>query len=178
MGRSGRRNARPSEVPEEKEEEKKMTSDTMTTTEGTQEEPVKYCTNLRASVETDINENPRAFVNSREWKKIMNGDPVEINPSVGHGLKIMTVDEWSCRWKRNDDFPDCLACGSLNTKEHHFIQTWCRGNRKWESETLCLDCHNFSWRSYQDPEFTTPSQHEKERWNEMLSANKALGVEN
>merc|ERR1712017_54767 len=85
MGRSGRRNARPSEVPEEKEEEKKMTSDTMTTTEGTQEEPVKYCTNLRASVETDINENPRAFVHSREWKKIMNGDPVEINPSVGHG---------------------------------------------------------------------------------------------
>jgi len=94
----------------------------MTTTEGTQEEPVKYCTNLRASVETEINENPRAFVHSREWKKIMNGDPVEINPSVGHGLKIMTVDEWSCRWKRNEDFPDCLACGSLNTKEHHFIQ--------------------------------------------------------
>ena len=47
---------------------------------------------------------------------------MEINPSVGHGLKIMTVDEWSCRWKRNEDFPDCLACGSLNTKEHHFIQ--------------------------------------------------------
>lgn len=45
----------------------------MTTTEGTQEEPVKYCTNLRASVETEINENPRAFVHSREWKKIMNG---------------------------------------------------------------------------------------------------------
>merc|ERR1712164_102860 len=77
MGEAERRNARPSEVPEEKEEEKKMTSDTMTTTEGTQEEPVKYCTNLRASVETDINENPRAFVHSREWKKIMNGDPVD-----------------------------------------------------------------------------------------------------
>merc|ERR1712144_184546 len=116
-----------------RERRKKMTSDTMTTTEGTQEEPVKYCTNLRASVETEINENPRAFVHSREWKK------------------IMTVDEWSCRWKRNEDFPDCLACGSLNTKEHHFIQTWCRGQRKWESETLCLDCHNFSWRSYCDP---------------------------
>jgi hypothetical protein len=29
----------------------------------------------------------------------MNGDPVEINPSVGHGMKIMTVDEWSSRWK-------------------------------------------------------------------------------
>merc|ERR1711934_1138770 len=87
----------------------------------------------------------------------------------------MTVDEWSARWKRNDDFPDCLACGSLNTKEHHFIQTWCRGNRKWESEPLCLDCHNFSWRSYQDPEFTTPSQHEKERWNERLSAWRTRG---
>ena len=68
----------------------------MTTAKDTQDEPVKYCTNLRASVETDVNANPRAFVHSREWKKIMNGDPVEINPSVGHGLKIMTVDEWSC----------------------------------------------------------------------------------
>jgi hypothetical protein len=28
----------------------------------------------------------------------------------------MTVDEWSSRWKRNDRFPDCLACGSTATK--------------------------------------------------------------
>ena len=52
----------------------------------------------------------------------MNGDPVEVNPSVGYGYKIMTVDEWSSRWKRNDDFPDRLNCGSKNTKEHHFTQ--------------------------------------------------------
>ena len=29
----------------------------------------------------------------------MTGDPVEINPSVGHGFKIMTIDEWTSRWK-------------------------------------------------------------------------------
>ncbi len=50
------------------------------------------------------------------------GEPVEINPSVGHGYKIMPVSEWSHRWKRNDDFPDCLNCKSTNTKEHHFTQ--------------------------------------------------------
>lgn len=37
-------------------------------------------------------------------------------------LQVMTVDEWSARWKRNDDFPECLKCGSSNTKEHHFTQ--------------------------------------------------------
>ena len=47
---------------------------------------------------------------------------MEINPTVGHGFKIMTLDEWARRWKRNDDFPDCLACRSSNTKEHHFTQ--------------------------------------------------------
>ena len=62
--------------------------------------------------------------------------------------QIMTVNEWSARWKQNNDFPECLKCGSENTKEHHFIQTWCRGKKKWESETLCLDCFNYSWRSY------------------------------
>lgn len=36
----------------------------------------------------------------------------------------MTVNEWSARWKRNEDFPNCLHCDSNNTKEHHFIQTW------------------------------------------------------
>lgn len=161
-------------------EKKKMAGDTMTTKEGGKKAGTvaKYNTNLRAEVKTYVSADPRAFVHSREWKKIMAGDPVEINPSVGHGMKVMTVTEWSARWKRNEDFPDCLACGSLNTKEHHFIQTWCRGNRKWESETLCLDCHNFSWRSYVDPEFTTPAEHEKERWGKMLEGNKALGVEN
>lgn len=35
------------------------------------------------------------------------------------------------------------------------LQTWCRGKKKWESETLCLDCHCFSFRSYCDPDFKT-----------------------
>jgi hypothetical protein len=81
-----------------------------------------YNTNLRADITTEVGEKPKARVHSKEWFKIMNGDPVEINPSVGHGYKIMTVEEWAARWKKNDDFPDCLSCGSLNTKEHHFIQ--------------------------------------------------------
>ena len=34
----------------------------------------------------------------------------------------MTINEWSARWKRNDDFPECLKCRSNNTKEHHFTQ--------------------------------------------------------
>lgn len=43
-------------------------------------------------------------------------------------------------------------------------QTWCRGKKKWESECLCLECHSFSFRSYCDPDFKTPEDYEKERW--------------
>ena len=85
---------------------------------------VLYNKNLRAPIETELNVTPKAKVHRVEWNKIMQGDPVEINPSIGHGYKIMTVDEWSARWKRNDDFPSCLKCDGVNTKEHHFIQTW------------------------------------------------------
>jgi hypothetical protein len=52
----------------------------------------------------------------------MAGDPVEINPSVGQGFRVMSVAEWAARWKRNDDFPDCLRCGGTTTKEHFFTQ--------------------------------------------------------
>lgn len=85
---------------------------------------LKYNTSLTAPISTAVNDCPHARVHSREWRKIQNGDPVEINPSVGYGYKIMSVDEWSARWKRNDDFPECLNCGSKNTKEHHFTQAW------------------------------------------------------
>ena len=101
-------------------------------------------------------------------------DPMEINPSVGSGLKCMTIDEWSCRWKQNDRFPECLACGSESTKEHHFMQTWCRSKKAFESETLCLDCHMFSWRSYSDPDFLTPEEYDKIRWENMVN-DKAAG---
>jgi len=130
-----------------------------------------YAENLRVDIFTDVNPNPRALVHSREWAKIMNGDPCEINPSIGSGLKIMTVDEWSSRWKPNERFPDCLSCGSTNTKEHHFQQSWCRGKKQFESELLCLDCHMFSWRSYSDPDFMTPEEHEKFKWEKMVKEN-------
>lgn len=32
-------------------------------------------------------------------RKVLAGDPVEINPSNGFGLKVMTIDEWTSRWK-------------------------------------------------------------------------------
>lgn len=41
---------------------------------------------------------------------------------------------------------------------------WCRGKKKWESEILCLDCHSFTLRTYSDPDFKTPEEYEKERW--------------
>ncbi|KAG7674457.1 hypothetical protein Ndes2526B_g05186 [Nannochloris sp. 'desiccata'] len=125
--------------------------------------------NLRAEIQSATDDKPMVKVHSREWAKIMRGDPVEINPSVGHGFKIMTVEEWAARWKKNEAFPECLNCGSTNTKEHAFTQTWCRGKKKWESESLCLDCHQFSKRSYCDPDFKTPEEYEKERWTEMVS---------
>lgn len=46
-------------------------------------------------------------------------------------------------------------------------QTWCRGKKVWEAESLCLDCHAFSFRSYADPDFETPEQYEKRRWQEL-----------
>ena len=120
--------------------------------------------NLRAEIETSVDSKPMVKVHSREWEKIMQGKPVEINPSIGHGYKIMSVEEWAARWKTNEEFAECLNCGSKNTKEHAFTQTWCRGKKKWDSECLCLDCHMFSRRQYCDPDFKTPEEYEKERW--------------
>ena len=125
---------------------------------------------------TTAGASPRAAVHQVEWRKIMAGDPVEINPSFGHGMKVMTVEEWSRHWKRNDDLKSCLACGSLNTKEHHFIQTWCRGKKKFESETLCLDCHYFSWRSYCDPDFKTPEEYEKAKWEGFIRSEQTAAA--
>jgi len=131
-----------------------------------------YADNLSGGIYTETNANPKAKVHSTEWMKILHGDPVEINPSLGSGMKIMTVSEWTSRWKQNDRFPDCLACGSTNTKEHHFTQTWCRGKKKFESETICMDCHMWSWRSYVDPDFLTPEEFDKIRWEKMVKENE------
>ena len=130
-------------------------------------------TNLRAEVQTAVDAKPMVKVHSREWEKIMAGDPVEINPSIGHGFKIMSVDEWAARWKKNEAFPECLHCGSTNTKEHAFTQTWCRGKKKWEAEALCLDCHMFTRRWYSDPDFKTPEEYEKERWETLVRGENA-----
>jgi len=57
----------------------------------TKEEPLAYNTNLRAPIYTEVNPKPKARVHSREWQKIMNAEPVEINPSVGYGYKVRLV---------------------------------------------------------------------------------------
>ena len=76
--------------------------------------------------------------------------------------------------QRNDDFPDCLACGSMRTREHHFRQEWSRGTQSWTAESLCLDCHCFSYRSYTDPEFLVSEEREKLMWNKLLVQNDAF----
>jgi hypothetical protein len=55
-------------------------------------------------------------------KQVLAGAPVETNPSLGSGFKVMDVAEWAARWKTSGEFPQCLACGSSNTKEHAFTQ--------------------------------------------------------
>lgn len=49
------------------------------------------------------------------------------------------------------------------------MQTWCRGKKLWESELLCMDCHNFTWRAYKDPDFKTPEEYEREKWEAIIA---------
>ena len=48
------------------------------------------------------------------------------------------------------------------------MQTWCRGKKQFESESLCMDCHMFTWRSYSDPDFMLPEEYDKVRWEKMV----------
>lgn len=49
----------------------------------------KYNEGLRAPVTTLVSAGaPRAKVHSSEWAKVMAGQPVEINPSIGTGFKV------------------------------------------------------------------------------------------
>lgn len=50
------------------------------------------------------------------------------------------------------------------------MQTWCRGKKHWESELLCLDCHKFTWRAYRDPDFKTPEEYDREKWEALIEA--------
>ena len=131
--------------------------------------------NLRAEVATAVSDRPMVKVHAAEWAKVQAGDPVEINPSVGHGFRVMSVEEWAARWKPNEAFPECLNCGGSRTKEHAFTQTWCRGKKTWDAEALCLDCHMFSRRTYRDPDFKTPEDYEKERWEALVRGEGGAG---
>lgn len=137
-----------------------------------QDAAVQYNTNLRAPVATSTHQTPQAPVHALEWQRLMEGYPVQINPSIGSGYKVMSVREWAARFAHNDDFPECSACGSTDTKEHHFVQTWCRGKKKWTSEVVCLDCHAFTLRDYVDPDFLTPEEHMKQLWRDIVKENQ------
>lgn len=79
--------------------------------------------------------------------------------------QLMTIEEWSARWKPNPDFPDCGNCGlAAHTREHHFVQTWCRGKKTWEAESLCVACGACTRREYRDPDFQTPEQVDAAAW--------------
>lgn len=32
-----------------------------------------------------------------------------------------------------------------------------------------MDCHTFSWRSYKDPDFKTPEEFERDRWEAIIA---------
>ncbi|KAI8464763.1 MAG: hypothetical protein J3K34DRAFT_380210 [Monoraphidium minutum] len=129
----------------------------------------QYHTDLRAPVTTVVGPEPHAKVHRSEIIKVRQGLPVEINPSVGDGFKVMDWAEYFGRFKASAEFPECLACSSANTKEHYFTQTWCRGKRVWECESVCLDCLQYSFRAYRDPDFQTPEEFEKARWTALVA---------
>ena len=54
-------------------------------------------------------------------------------------------------------------------------QTWCRGKKHWESEAVCLDCMQYSFRGYRDPDFQTPEEFEKARWTALVAEQAARG---
>ena len=68
--------------------------------------------------------------------------------------------EGQCAWRSMSVCPPVHSPSPIPSP----FQTWCRGKKKWESECLCLECHCFSFRSYCDPDFKTPEDYEKERW--------------
>ncbi len=64
------------------------------------QQTIHYNADLRAPVSTATGAAPKARVHAVEWARLMDGLPLEINPSTGQGFRCMSVDEWSARWKR------------------------------------------------------------------------------
>lgn len=40
-----------------------------------------------------------------------------------------------------------------------------------------MDCHSFTRRNYCDPDFKTPEEYEKERWQDLVSNKAAVEVQ-
>lgn len=54
---------------------------------------LQYHTDLRAPLRTATSSDPIAPAHREEVRKVREGLPVEINPSVGSGYKVMDWDE-------------------------------------------------------------------------------------
>ena len=85
--------------------------------------------------------------NQPEWFCVLKGHPLPDDGPHGGSL-VRTVREWAARWSTSKKFPECHSCGSVDTKRIFFTDEALDGKRRWTSETLCLDCHKFTWREY------------------------------
>ena len=90
---------------------------------------------------------------SRSWLRrfvvlrIRNLSSCKLTEPLG-GMAVLTVREWARRWKKSAKFPECHACGSKDTKLISYHDDCVDNKRRWTSESLCLDCHKFTWREY------------------------------
>jgi hypothetical protein len=51
------------------------------------------------------------------------------------------------------------------------VQDWCRGAKRWASESFCSDCHGWSWRSYADPEWLSGEDAHRLMWDKFSADN-------
>ena len=50
---------------------------------------LKYCTNMQSAPLSKVGPEPHVIMHRSEWRKLMAAEPVEINPSVGTGCKVL-----------------------------------------------------------------------------------------
>jgi hypothetical protein len=49
---------------------------------------LRYCEQLRAEVVEAVLEQPTGKMRRCEWAKLREGDPIQINPSIGTGYRV------------------------------------------------------------------------------------------
>lgn len=53
----------------------------------------------QAPIYTEVNPLPRTRDHEVGWRRVLNGDPVEISANDGAGFKVMTKTEYAAAWK-------------------------------------------------------------------------------